>query len=76
MSRAQSVASIMDPGYPGVAPDGRSAARRLHSGAMLEEGVPAPGFTLPDQHGNATSLEDYRGRWLVLWWFPKAFTEG
>ena len=43
---------------------------------MLPEGTAAPEFTLPDQNGNAVSLSDFRGRWLVLWWFPKAFTSG
>jgi thioredoxin-dependent peroxiredoxin len=43
---------------------------------MLGEGTPAPRFTLPDQDGDPVSLEDFRGRWLVLWWFPKAFTSG
>ncbi len=43
---------------------------------MLAEGTMAPAFTLPDQHGNPVSIEDLRGRWVVLWWFPKAFTEG
>ena len=43
---------------------------------MLAEGSPAPDFTLPDQDGDAVSLSDFRGRWLVLWWFPKAFTSG
>jgi thioredoxin-dependent peroxiredoxin len=43
---------------------------------MLAEGTVAPEFTLPDQHGDALSLSDLRGRWVVLWWFPKAFTEG
>jgi thioredoxin-dependent peroxiredoxin len=43
---------------------------------MLAEGTLAPEFTLPDQHGDALSLSDLRGRWVVLWWFPKAFTEG
>ncbi len=43
---------------------------------MLQEGVRAPEFSLPDQHGNPVSLRDYQGRWLVLWWFPKAFTAG
>ena len=43
---------------------------------MLAEGAAAPDFTLPDQDGNPVSLSDYRGRWLVLWWFPKAFTSG
>ena len=43
---------------------------------MLAEGSMAPEFTLPDQNGNPVSLSDFRGRWLVLWWFPKAFTAG
>jgi len=43
---------------------------------MLAEGTPAPDFTLPNQQGDLISLSDFRGRWLVLWWFPKAFTSG
>jgi thioredoxin-dependent peroxiredoxin len=43
---------------------------------MLAEGTPAPEFTLPDQDGQPVSLKDLRGRWVVLWWFPKAFTAG
>jgi peroxiredoxin Q/BCP len=43
---------------------------------VLAEGAMAPDFTLPDQDGNPVSLQDFRGRWLVLWWFPKAFTSG
>jgi peroxiredoxin Q/BCP len=43
---------------------------------MLAEGTPAPELTLPDQDGKPVSLLDLRGRWVVLWWFPKAFTEG
>jgi len=43
---------------------------------VLAEGVAAPDFTLPDQFGEPVSLSDFRGRWVVLWWFPKAFTSG
>ena len=43
---------------------------------MLSEGVTAPDFELPDQEGNPVSLSSLRGSWVVLWWFPKAFTEG
>jgi len=43
---------------------------------LLAEGSQAPDFTLPDQEGDPVSLIDFRGRWLVLWWFPKAFTSG
>jgi peroxiredoxin Q/BCP len=43
---------------------------------LLSEGTRAPDFTLPDQDGNPVSLADLRGQWVVLWWFPKAFTAG
>jgi len=43
---------------------------------VLSEGTRAPDFTLPDQHGNLVSLADGGGAWVVLWWFPKAFTDG
>jgi peroxiredoxin Q/BCP len=43
---------------------------------MLAEGTLAPRFTRPDQDGNPVSLEDLLGEWVVLWWFPKAFTSG
>lgn len=43
---------------------------------MLEQGMVAPGFTLPDQNGAPVSLADHRGEWVVFWWFPKASTFG
>lgn len=39
---------------------------------MLEPGTVAPDFTLPDGRGAQVRLEDLRGRWVVLWWYPKA----
>ncbi len=43
---------------------------------MLETGSKAPEFTLPDQAGNPVSLGDYRGKKVLLWFFPKASTGG
>jgi thioredoxin-dependent peroxiredoxin len=43
---------------------------------MLAEGTLAPDFTLPDQDGDPIRLGDLRGRWVVLWWYPKADTPG
>jgi len=36
----------------------------------------APDFILPDQDGNNVSLKDFRGKTLVLYFFPKANTPG
>lgn len=43
---------------------------------MIDTGQPAPAFTLPDQDGTATTLEGLRGRWVLLYWYPKADTPG
>jgi len=39
-------------------------------------GEPAPEFELPDQTGQLHSLEDYRDRWVVLYFYPKDGTPG
>lgn len=36
---------------------------------MLEIGVEAPGFTLPDQNGTVHSLSDYRGQKVILYFY-------
>ena len=36
----------------------------------------APGFMLPDEHGRHVSLSDYYGKYVVLFFFPKADTPG
>ena len=36
----------------------------------------APDFSLPDQDGIARSLSDYRGQWMVLYFYPKDNTPG
>jgi peroxiredoxin Q/BCP len=39
-------------------------------------GTQAPEFTLPSQEGTPVSLKDYRGKWVVLYFYPKDFTSG
>jgi thioredoxin-dependent peroxiredoxin len=39
-------------------------------------GKPAPAFRLQDQNGNWIALEDFKGRWLALYFYPKADTPG
>ena len=43
---------------------------------MIEEGAQAPDFTLPNQDGEDTSLSDFAGRPVVLYFYPKADTPG
>jgi len=43
---------------------------------MLNIGTPAPDFTLPDQNGTPHSLSDYRGRKVILYFYPKDNTAG
>lgn len=42
----------------------------------LTIGQPAPEFELIDQNGEKHSLQDYRGKWVVLYFYPKNDTPG
>jgi cytochrome oxidase Cu insertion factor (SCO1/SenC/PrrC family) len=44
--------------------------------AVLNVGDRAPDFKLPGSDGKEHSLADYKGKTIVLAWFPKAFTGG
>ncbi len=50
--------------------DATTAPRRL------EPGDEAPAFTLPDADGNEVSLSDFRGRKVVVYFYPAASTPG
>ena len=41
-----------------------------------EVGQPAPDFSLTTGDGSQVSLKDYRGKWIVLYFYPKDFTSG
>ena len=41
---------------------------------MIQPGSPAPDFTLPDQDGNRVSLSEFRGRTVVLVFYPSDFS--
>lgn len=51
-------------------------ARAARAGELPEVGKPAPDFNLPDQDGKLHTLQDYRGKWLVLYFYPKDDTPG
>ena len=42
----------------------------------LNEKDQAPDFELPDDTGTPTKLSNLRGKWVVLYFFPKAMTSG
>jgi thioredoxin-dependent peroxiredoxin len=44
--------------------------------ADLKVGDQAPDFSLPGTDGKTHTLSQMTGRWVVLAWFPKAFTAG
>jgi peroxiredoxin Q/BCP len=43
---------------------------------LLKPGDPAPGFNLPDQSGHEVSLSGFRGRKVLVYFYPKADTPG
>jgi len=48
----------------------------LSAASMPSVGSVAPEFTLPSQEGSPISLKGYRGKWVVLYFYPKDFTSG
>jgi peroxiredoxin Q/BCP len=51
-------------------------SRSLSARAMPGSGSVAPDFSLNSQDGNQVSLKDFRGKWVVLYFYPKDFTTG
>jgi peroxiredoxin Q/BCP len=50
--------------------------RLLSRSVTPAPGSDAPQFTLPSQEGTPVSLSDYRGKWVVLYFYPKDQTPG
>jgi len=51
-------------------------ARAARAGELPKVGQPAPDFNLPDQNGKLHTLQEYHGKWLVLYFYPKDDTPG
>jgi peroxiredoxin Q/BCP len=50
---------------------------RVHAaGDLAAVGTSAPNFTLPNQENQPISLADYKGKWVVLYFYPKDQTSG
>jgi peroxiredoxin Q/BCP len=50
--------------------------RLLSRSSMPAVGSPAPDVTLLSQEGSSVNLKDYRGKWVVLYFYPKDQTPG
>jgi len=50
--------------------------RLLSRSATPLAGTEAPAFTLPSQDGTPVNLNNYRGKWVVLYFYPKDKTAG
>ena len=53
-----------------------ASAQQAPATVELKEGDVAPDFTLPGTDGKPHKLSDYKGKAVVLAWFPAAFTGG
>jgi peroxiredoxin Q/BCP len=53
-----------------------AAASLFAADAVPPVGQPAPGFTLPSQDGSKIALNDLRGKWVVLYFYPRDNTPG
>lgn len=53
-----------------------SAAVVIAADSMPQVGQQAPGFTLPSQDGTNVSLKDFKGKWVVVYFYPKDKTPG
>ncbi len=53
-----------------------AAAAVTSAEAAPAVGAPAPEFSLTSNEGKPTTLADYRGKWVVLYFYPKDFTSG
>ncbi|HEY3706444.1 MAG TPA: peroxiredoxin [Terracidiphilus sp.] len=55
---------------------GGSAYLHAADQAMPAAGQAAPTFTLPSQDGSQISLDSFKGKWVVLYFYPKDMTPG
>src|SRR5437868_12406294 len=62
--------------YPGTQFDLGKGTKGRHMGKELTTGDRAPTFTLPRDGGRTVSLADFKGRNLVIYFYPRADTPG
>jgi peroxiredoxin Q/BCP len=72
MRRAAVLASAVAGGFLSILAFAPSVA----AADLATVGTQAPNFTLPAQDGKPVSLKDYKGKWVVLYFYPKDQTSG
>ena len=72
------VRSIVDSisAIPQIRQSDERTRREDMSSTLRNAGEAAPAFQLPNQDGVPSDLADFRGHYLLLWWYPKADTPG
>lgn len=60
----------------GQQPAAMSAASNSVNAPVPQEGQAAPAFSLPSQSGAQDSLASFKGKWVVLYFYPEDFTAG
>src|SRR3954447_6290994 len=53
-----------------------ASAPVLRAADIPSAGAKAPDFTLKSQEGKSVSLKDFKGQWVVLYFYPKDMTQG
>jgi peroxiredoxin Q/BCP len=69
-------ASVLVSGLAAQTPPQAAAAPPQAPAVELKVGDSAPAFSLAGSDGKTHKLSDYKGKAVVLAWFPKAFTGG
>jgi peroxiredoxin Q/BCP len=70
MRKALSLAAILAVAATGI------LSLQAHAADAIAVGASAPGFTLPSQDNTPVSLSDFKGKWVVLYFYPKDKTTG
>jgi thioredoxin-dependent peroxiredoxin len=65
-----------NPSTPGSRRDEKKGAEKMNDRPDIRKGSRAPGFTLPASSGKTVKLDDFRGRKLLVYFFPKAGSSG
>jgi cytochrome oxidase Cu insertion factor (SCO1/SenC/PrrC family) len=74
---ASSAAAAATEAAPDTNPAGGDAMFfKQKDDGLLAVGSPAPEFSVPDQDGTVRTLSEFKGRRVLLWFYPKADTPG